>query len=117
MTALIALLHFDSVMQDLLETTSGNLYTFNALNRFGELSHSSHIRLAANNSTPGDFAAGWTGEPALSEPLTGALFDLLINFFHEYLVEAGTRAATVTALTDRPHGTPDTSNLIPTQFA
>src|SRR3546814_17565656 len=35
MTALIALLHFDSVMQDLLETTSGNLYTFNDLNRFG----------------------------------------------------------------------------------
>src|SRR3546814_15632649 len=91
MTALIALLHFDSVMQDLLETTSGNLYTFNALNRFGELSHSSQIRLAANNSTLGDFAAGWTGEHALSEPLTGALFDILIDIFHDYLVEAGTK--------------------------
>src|SRR3546814_19573234 len=38
MTALIQLLHVDSGMDDLLEATSGNTHTFNALTRVGELS-------------------------------------------------------------------------------
>ena len=37
MVALLASLHFGSVVEALLENTRGNLYTFNRLNRFAEL--------------------------------------------------------------------------------
>ena len=48
LVALITALHFDSVVDSLLETTRGNLYTFNELNRFAELSPNKQIRIAGN---------------------------------------------------------------------
>jgi hypothetical protein len=33
-----------------------------------------------------DFARGWTDEHALSEPFTGAMFDILVDLFHEELL-------------------------------
>ena len=89
LSALIAALHFDLHVDRLLETTRGNLYTFNELNRFAELSDSTQIRLASNTLTMADFAGGWTDEHALSQPLTGALFDILIDVFQERLVDQG----------------------------
>ena len=41
LTALIAALHFDSVVDELLATTHGNLYTLNLVNRIAELSTTS----------------------------------------------------------------------------
>ena len=89
LSALIAALHFDLHVDRLLETTRGNLYTFNELNRFAELSDCTQIRLASNTLTMADFAGGWTAEHALSQPLTGALFDILIDVFQERLVDQG----------------------------
>ncbi len=36
-----------------------------------------------------DFAAGWVDEHALSQPLTGAVFDILVDIFQEMLVDRG----------------------------
>ncbi|MCW6506781.1 hypothetical protein [Lichenifustis flavocetrariae] len=89
LSALVAALHFDLHVDQLLETTHGNLYTFNELNRFAELSASDQIRLASNTLTMEDFAKGWTDEHALSQPLTGAFFDIFIDIFQEHLVDRG----------------------------
>ena len=48
-TALIAALHFESLIAHLLEETRGNLYVFNELDRFAELSPHDQIRLASND--------------------------------------------------------------------
>ncbi|MEP3280537.1 MAG: hypothetical protein ABJN26_02740 [Stappiaceae bacterium] len=87
LTALIASLHFDSVLDDLLSKSRGNLYTYNLTNRIGELSANDQIRLAANPLTLADFMYGWEDEHKLAQPLTGAMFDILIDIFHEELVE------------------------------
>ncbi|MGH6886871.1 MAG: hypothetical protein ACREGK_12450, partial [Geminicoccales bacterium] len=87
LTALIAVLHFDSVVARLLEMTRGNLYTFNELNRFAELGETEEIRIAGNDIRLSTFAPGWTDEHDLSQPLTGALFDIFVDVFHESLLE------------------------------
>lgn len=87
--SMIAALHFDSVVDRLLESTSGNLYTMNRLNRFAETSHHQQIRLAANDYVMSDFADGWDDEHDLGEPLTAAVYDILIDLFHEQLVNHG----------------------------
>lgn len=87
LTALIAALHFDSVLDELLTNSRGNLYTYNLINRIGELSTNDQIRLAANPLTLADFMYGWEDEHKLAQPLTGAMFDILVDIFHEELVE------------------------------
>jgi hypothetical protein len=87
--ALISALHFPSVVKRLLETTSGNLYTFNEFNRFSEFSKNEQIRVASNYLKLSDFARGWDDEHELAKPLIGALFDLFVDIFHETLVEIG----------------------------
>ena len=107
MSALIAALHFEVHVDRLLAETRGNLYTFNELNRFAELSASDQIRLASNTRTMTEFAGGWTDEHALSQPLTGALFDILIDIFQEELVERGVidrRIAELTRLVSKQPG-------------
>jgi len=89
MTALIAVLHFESVIADLLGDTSGNLYVANELNRFAELSATTEIRMASNDAKLTGFAQGWDDEHDLSQPLTGALFDILVDIFQENLVMRG----------------------------
>ena len=86
-TALIAALHFESLIAHLLEETHGNLYVFNELDRFAELSPHDQIRLASNDVKLSKFTAGWDDEHALSQPLTGALFDVAVDIFQELLVE------------------------------
>lgn len=104
MSALIAALHFDLHVDRLLRATRGNLYTFNELNRFAELSQSDQIRLASNTATMADFADGWADEHALSQPLTGALFDVLIDIFQDELVERGIIDARLARLSRRAGG-------------
>jgi len=88
-TALVASLHFESLIRHLLEETRGNLYTFNELDRFAELSPHDQIRLASNDVRLSQFSAGWDDEHKLSQPLTGALFDVFVDIFQELLVERG----------------------------
>lgn len=85
--SLISSLHFDSVIDDLLDQTSGNLYTYNQLARIAELSTSEQIRLANNRERMIDYADGWHNEHHLAQPLTGAMFDILVDMFHEHLLD------------------------------
>jgi len=89
MTALIGVLHFDSVVNRLLNDTHGNLYALNELNRVAELSEVEQIRIASNDRRMSDFAAGWEKEHHLSQPLTGALFDVLVEIYQQLLIDNG----------------------------
>ena len=95
--AMIAAIHFDSVVDRLLERTSGNIYLPNELNRIGELSENNEIRLASQSVTlrdvpPLSTPAAELTQPqrhAMSLPLTGAVFDLFVDVFQRLLVEDG----------------------------
>lgn len=112
LTALIASLHFDSVVDELLFATRGNLYTLNLVNRIAELSVHSQIRLAANPLTLHDFARGWSDEHDLAQPLTAAMFDILVDIFHEELLERGLISARAEDLSDHLEDDPDYHSVI-----
>jgi hypothetical protein len=114
--ALVSVLHFDAVVDDLLATTSGNLYTFNELNRFAELSEVDQIRVAGNASKLSDFALGWSDEHDLSQPLTGAIFDTFIDIFHESLVDRALISPEVEDLMDRIEREPKYEGVIQALF-
>ena len=114
--ALLSALHFDSVVDQLLRNTSGNLYTLNRLNRIGELTENTQLRLAANASRLSDFKAGWSDEHNLSEPLTGAMFDILVDIFHEALLDRGLISPQVEDLADRVEQQPEYADLIQDLF-
>ncbi len=101
LTALIASLHFGSVIDELLRQTRGNLYALNLVNRIMELSSNDQIRIAANGMTMYDFVDGWQGEHNLAQPLTGAIFDVLVDVFHEELLERGLIAQSSEELSDQ----------------
>lgn len=93
LVALLAVLHFDSVIDRLLDQSRGNLYTLNELNRIGELSADEQIRLVSNDLRMCDVEEAWhvnairCDEHKLSLPLTGAVFDILVEVFQEKLLE------------------------------
>ncbi|WP_416066951.1 hypothetical protein ACK9YZ_28505 [Rhizobium sp. ZK1] len=98
--SLIAAMHFPSVIDNVLEETHGNLYRANRLSRFSEFSPHRQIRSANNKRTMDEFAHGWKDEHELSQPLTGAIFDILVDIFHERLVARGLIARAVEDLAD-----------------
>ncbi len=100
MVGLIASLHFDSVVDRLLEDTSGNLYSLNRLNRIAELSHNHQIRVVANRCTLWDFADGWESEHDLGLPMSAAIFDTFVDLFHESLKARGVISAETARLSD-----------------
>jgi len=116
LTSLVSVLHFDSVVDHLLANTRGNLYTLNKLNRIGEYSESEQIRVAANTWKLSDFEDGWSDEHDLSRPLTGALFDLLVDVFHEGLVARSLISPEVEDLADRVEKHPGHDALIQALF-
>jgi hypothetical protein len=84
LTAIVALLHFDSFVDHLLAETRGNLLTVNGLDRVGELSDSREIRVAFNAKRMSDVG----DEPHdRSLPLTGAVFDTMVEVFQAELVQ------------------------------
>jgi hypothetical protein len=94
---LISTLHFNSVIEHVLGETSGNIYLPNALNRFAELSPTTQIRSAGNSLRMSDVPDVRT-PPAqltfpelhlLGQPLTGAIFDILVEMFQSSLVARG----------------------------
>lgn len=115
--ALIGSLHFASVVERLLEQTQGNLYVLNLVARIGEISDLEQIRVADNTATIDDVAdliltpEGRWIDPSgrgrnahqLALPLTGAVFDVLVDIFQYRLAAEG-----VIADNDDPRGwTPD----------
>jgi hypothetical protein len=115
-TALIAALHFESLLHHLLAETHGNLYTFNELDRFAELSPNDQIRLASNDVKMSAFAAGWTDEHALSQPLTGAMFDIGVDIFQEILVERGVIPRDVAEATRKIRDEPERAEIVQPYF-
>ena len=83
LVAIVASLHFHSVVDHLLDATRGNLLTVNGLDRVGELSDSREIRVALNPLRMSDVG----DEPHdRSLPLTGAIFDTMVEVFQHDLV-------------------------------
>lgn len=101
LVALLSSLHFNSLVDLLLENTRGNLYMLNAVNRIAELSENKQIRIAANDKRLSDFAKGWVKEHHLAQPLTGAFFDILVDLFHEMLLDYGAITSEVEELSDQ----------------
>ncbi len=116
LAALIASLHFDSVVDTILSRTSGNLYTVNKLSQFAELGQNDQIRMAANSRVMSEFADGWTKEHHLSEPLTGAIFDILVDIFHENLIDRGILPPELEDLSDRLEGDPEYAAIMQGRF-
>jgi hypothetical protein len=82
--SIVTSLHFDTMVDKLLEKTKGNLFTFNILGRLAELSDTEQIRLSFNNKKMSNASL----EPHdRSEPLTGAFFDILVEVYQLYLVK------------------------------
>jgi hypothetical protein len=100
--AVVSSLHFDSVVDHLLDSTEGDLFSVNELSRVGELSESRQIRVAFNDLRMSDVG----DEPhERSEPLTGAMFDILVEVFQKVLVNKG---LITQALADRANHKPGT---------
>jgi hypothetical protein len=116
LVALLSMLHFNSEVDELLEASSGNLYTYNELNRFAELSKNDQIRLASNPLKLSDFADGWTKEHDLAQPLTGAMFDILVDIFHENLLERGLISPAAEDLADQLQRRPEYETAIQELF-
>ncbi|MFF2855583.1 hypothetical protein [Peribacillus sp. NPDC058002] len=76
--AIVADLHFDSVIDHLLHNTKGNLFSINELSRMGELRNGRSIRVAFNNKKMSEVGRE---QHDLSEPFTGGAFDILVEKF------------------------------------
>jgi hypothetical protein len=84
LVAIVSVLHFDTVIDFLLQTTKGNLFTVNELGRVGELSTRREIRTAFNYARMSDVG----DEPHdRSLPLTGGIFDIMVEVFQKELVQ------------------------------
>lgn len=116
LVSMIAILHFNSVVEEVLNSTSGNLYMANHLNRFAETSQFDQIRMASNNSKLSDFSAGWKSAHKLAQPLTGAVFDIFVDIFHEELVRLGAISTTFEAMSDKLEGDPNYAAILQGEF-
>ncbi|MCY8953216.1 hypothetical protein MOE39_05015 [Bacillus cereus] len=82
--AIVSTLHFDSVINRLLQNTKGNLFSVNELARIGELRDGRSIRIAFNNKKMSDVSQR---PHDLSKPFTGGAFDILVMIFQMILIE------------------------------
>jgi hypothetical protein len=101
--AAIAALHFRSVVARVLRQTRGNLYALNLVSRLGEASDVEQVRVLDNEVRLADLEGvqlgpdgGWTDplglgrrQHAAAAPMTGALWDCLVDLFQEGLVARG----------------------------
>jgi hypothetical protein len=94
LAAIVAVLHFHTVTDRLLERTRGNLFTVNELDRVGELSADRQIRVAFNDLRMSD-VGDESHERSL--PLTGGIFDIFVEVFQKELVAGGLISATLAA--------------------
>ena len=116
MVALISSLHFERMLDRVLESCNGNLYHANELHRLAEISQYEQVRIAANALRMSQIhdptvAAADMSQAAiheLGEPLLGACFDILVEIYHWYLVRyrvlpERTRKALLTLTPDELH--------------
>ncbi|WP_425040990.1 hypothetical protein [Primorskyibacter sp. S187A] len=99
--SLFGMLHFDTAMDRLLRRGSGNLMALNELNRVAELADERQIRIAGNARKMSE-----VGEEVhdKSRPFTGAMFDVLVQTYHDLAVDRG--------LVDLPPGSiPDARDI------
>ena len=87
--ALIASLHFENVVDHVLDACRGNLYASNEMNRIGELTEIEQIRLASNIFKMSHFQNGFKTPHFLGLPLSGAIFDLFVDVFQSLLWQRG----------------------------
>lgn len=81
--SLLSFMHFDSGLDRLLRHCEGNLLVLNELNRIAELTGDRQIRLAGNARRMSEVTAEIHDR---SRPFTGAVFDTIVDGFHERLV-------------------------------
>jgi hypothetical protein len=113
-TALVGLLHFDTIVDDLLRSSRGNLYLPNELNRIGELSDTRQLRLASNSLTLADVPDSRAPADEITQqdrhmiglPLTGAVFDVLVELFEQFLVEERVISRELDELSRQDRGAP-----------
>lgn len=86
LVAIVSFLHFQKSVNVLLERSRGNLFTINELARVGELSNVRQIRNAFNYERMSTVS---TESHDLSQPLTGAIFDVFVEVFQKNLVRDG----------------------------
>lgn len=86
LVAIVSFLHFRKAVDLLLQGSHGNLFTVNELARVGELSNVRQIRNAFNYERMSTVS---TEPHDLSQPLTGAIFDVFVEVFQKNLVWAG----------------------------
>jgi hypothetical protein len=89
LSALLVAAQLAPVIDQVIERTRGNLRGVNELNRLAELSSTTEIRIASNDTRMSEFALGWSDAHDLAEPLTGAVFDLLLDLYQVGLVDRG----------------------------
>jgi hypothetical protein len=105
LVAIVASLHFSSVVDHLLQSTRGNLFSANELARVGELSESREIRTAFNSLRMSDVGIA---PHERSQPLTGGMFDVMVEIFQKRLVAKGLiTPGLATRSTQGPGGSPD----------
>jgi hypothetical protein len=101
LVAIVSSLHFDKLADTLLQHSRGNLFTVNELARVGELSDVRQIRNAFNYQRMSTVS---TEPHDLSQPLTGAMFDVMVEVYQKNLVAAGLISQ---ELADRSYHGPD----------
>lgn len=125
LVALICVLHFHKVVDHVLRETGGNLYIHNEMSRIGELSQTKQIRVADNALRMSDVADVSTPvelmcQPErhqLAQPLTGAIFDILIDVYQQTLVEGALISRELDRLSGRVTGIPVDDPMIDARFA
>jgi hypothetical protein len=125
LTALIAVLCFNLVADHVLRQTAGNLYNLSELSRIGEISQTTQIRIADNTLKMSDVAGA--DSPAeiscqperhkLAQPLTGAIFDILVDIYQQTLFERGLISASLDRASGRVSGETVDDPVIDVMFA
>jgi hypothetical protein len=124
MVAIISLLHFATFIDRLLEVCRGNLCAENELNRIAELSDSEQIRKACHGKRMrdvADVAIPWNRLSQkelheMGEPMTGAMFDILVEIFQEMLVERSVITRELADMAFRVPGDPDSAMAVQAGF-
>lgn len=93
LVAMVALLHFKSVVKHLLHQTKGHLYSDNALSCTGELTKTKQFRKAFNDKTMKKVK--WDDDQdryryQLALPFIGATYDIFVEIYERNLVRLDT---------------------------
>lgn len=92
LVAMVALLHFESVVKHLFAETHGNLYSSNVLSRTVELSRTKQLRKLFNHKTMANLR--WDPDPdyykyELAAPFSGGAYDIFVEIYEQDLVRRG----------------------------